>query len=259
MRSTARWMIGLLLLGGVALAAGCGGGGAEIEPGTNARLLCYVGVSGERAGRCNEDSNCTEAEGEFCWFADGAPEGDPGHCHQCLDDGGCLGGAQCDHGACHATCGSSDDCVSPARCTGGFCRPPAYNLDFQLSSTGDKDLVIDTDRTAVRGGDDACAFSRVEWSVAPTDGTLTVAPDDDVMVRVLFTPPAVGEYKAVIQIYSNAENHSPLNLYPCGRALEETCEPPPNGMDSVCPECVPCLDDDFAGLEAQTPDCAAYD
>jgi hypothetical protein len=116
------------------------------------------------------------------------------------------------------------------------------------------------DQTEFHGESDAsaCAFSRFSWDFEGT--TATVAPDSEIHLQVMFTPPDVGEYRAFLKIYSNAIDNNPLYIFLCGQALESDCSV---HVDGSCQECVVCNGDIFEQMIANednlNPTCSEYD
>ncbi len=191
--------------------------------------------------KCTDDANC--AAGYLCTAGLCQIRG---HCRQCQSDGNCPVATEgCDHGWCHTICTSHADCDSAMRCSAGFCRKPIV-ADINFCNYGNKDLVVDLDQTKLFGNADACAFGEWAWG---DESTNTFSPDDCSMnLRVFFAPPDVGDYYALIEVYSNATNFSPLWLTFHGQAVEAECN---EDLDAAClPVCTsgeadfqPLLDD----------------
>jgi hypothetical protein len=250
------FVIALLALGA---ASGCGTteNGAIISPDVNVRNLCNYNVSVESEDRCMQDSDCT-GQYQVCWFSPEEHFQDKkGFCRECQDDGVCSGTTKCDHGWCHEVCASDEDCESNEFCTANFCRKPhMQGTDINFCNDGNKDLEVYLDQVTLHGGDDACVFSRFEWS--PPEGTVTLAPDDcSLYLNVKFTPKDVGEFRGFIKIPSNSIKHNPLLIFMCGQAVESVCSV---SDDETCPECTSCLQEDFQTMidNEPTPDCSTY-
>jgi len=241
------------------LATGCGTDeeGAEIEVDLNVRNLCNYNVSVETETRCLQDSDCTGAN-QTCWFSTEPHFQDKkGFCRECESDASCDVGLQCDHGWCHKPCTSDDDCETNQFCTGDFCRKPhVEGTEFNFCNRGNKDLEVYLDQVTLHGNDEACVFSRFEWS--PPSGTVTLAPDDcSLYLNAKFTPKDVGEFRGFIKIPNNSINHNPLIILMCGQAVESVCSV---SDDETCPECASCTEADFEGIlgSEPTPNCDTY-
>lgn len=238
---------------------GCGTteDGPVIAPDVNVRNLCNYNVSVESEARCQNDADCT-GQNQFCWFSPEAHFLDKkGFCRECESDAQCDVGLECDHGWCHKPCTDSAPCQSNEFCTGGFCRKPhVQGTEINFCNDGNKDLEVYLDQVVLHGNDDACVFSRFEWS--PASGTVVLAPDDcGLYLNVKFTPEDVGGFRGFIKIPSNSIKNNPLLIFMCGQAVESVCNV---SEDQTCPDCTSCLQEDFEALieNEPVPDCAGY-
>lgn len=254
----ALFAVGLLVSG---VFSGCGENGPKISTHLNVRNLCSgYNVSGEIEARC-DDSDCPLCDSAdpdcipfACWHSED-PLYKKGFCRQCDDDIDCPEERpSCDHGWCHATCQDSAGCPTGKKCTQGRCRKPHFS-EFVLCNSGKQDLEIYIDKTELQGGEDACAFSRWEWNPAD-QATVVLSPGScDLFLRVLYTPPDVGEFRGLVKVFSNAENIDPLPIVLCANAFEAHCEVK---IDQNCPECASCLEKDVDRLmELGLPDCSS--
>lgn len=223
---------------------------------------------------CKAGTGCTQTECVadtcdpatlICVTPDPAQNFYTGHCRQCRSDANCQAGFSCDHGWCHKTCTTSSDCDGvaycspggPCFCTAGFCRLPANSVDITLTNKGDRDLEIYTDQVALHGHDDACSFhlGRMLWS--PSEPTIRLTPNGTAFMRLRFTPPEAGAFRALLTIPNNDPDPLRQNLpfMLCGQAVEYICD---DGKDVRCPDHMSCDAKDFEGFEALTPDCSAF-
>ncbi len=245
---------------------GCNGNdggslGPQIDLEINVRQLCNYGVIAKTETRCDNSEQCNVGGivDRYCWL-DVPGDYKKGFCRQCVDSQDCLAGYGCDHRWCHRTCNVSSECESNEYCTFGYCRKPhTQGTQIAFRNKGDRDLTVYVNETKLVGGDDACAFSRLEWNPAGQD-VVTLGPgEEDLFLSVKYTPPDVGEYRAILEIHSNAVNHNPLLLMFCGQAKEVVCS---LDIDGTCPECASCTYDDFKDMIANPPppvDCSDFD
>ena len=201
---------------------------------------------------------CHDCDREY-FCTDGLCHNHKGFCRQCQDDGGCDVGLQCDHGWCRLPCTADADCETSQFCTGNFCRKAhTQGTEINFCNDGNKDLEVYLSQVTLHGADDACVFSRFEWSPAGQD-TVTLAPDDcGLYLNIRFTPKDVGGFRAFFKIPSNSiKDRNPLYFFMCGQAVESVCSV---SEDGTCPECTSCLMDDFEDLidNEPTPNCATY-
>jgi hypothetical protein len=244
----------------IAFLAGCGTteDGPIIAPDVNSRNLCNYNVSVENEDRCNTVDDCTGTQ--TCWFSSEPHFVDKkGFCRECLDDGACDVGLQCDHGWCHKPCTADADCETSEFCTGSFCRRPhMQGTEINFCNDGNKDLEVYIDQVTMHGADDACVFSRFEWSPAG-QATVTLPPDDcGLYLNIKFTPKDVGGFRGFFKIPSNSiKGRNPLYFFMCGQAVESVCSV---SEDETCPECTSCLEEDFEDMieNEPIPNCDSY-
>ncbi|HEY3351836.1 MAG TPA: hypothetical protein VGQ83_01185 [Polyangia bacterium] len=83
----------------------------------------------------------------------------------------------------------------------------------ELQNRGQTPLTITAIRTR---GDDRCAF--IDPQLGSSDGgvPVTIGPDETVLFSFRFVPPEVGQYNALIELETNAENYPVLRIPVCG-------------------------------------------
>ena len=255
-----KFLIPVLMIALVGAGCGTTEDGPIIAPDVNSRNLCNYNVSVENETRCMLDSDCSGAN-QSCWFSTEPHFVDKkGFCRECTSDASCDVGLQCDHGWCHKPCTTEDDCDEAGQfCTGNFCRRPhVQGTEVNFCNDGNKDLEVYLDQVTLHGAEDACVFSRLEWSQAGP--TATLPPDDcGLFLNIKFTPKDVGGFRGVIKIPSNSirDNLNPLYFFMCGQAVESVCSV---SEDETCPECTSCRPEDFQSIldNEPVPNCDTY-
>lgn len=206
------------------------------------------------------NSYCQDCDQEEFCTPDGLCHKHKGFCRECTSDTSCDVGLRCDHGWCHKPCTTEDDCDEAGQfCTGNFCRKAhVQGTEVNFCNDGNKDLEVYLDQVVLYGADDACVFSRFEWS--QTGPTVTLPPDDcGLFLNIKFTPKDVGQFRGLFKIPSNSirDNLNPLYFYMCGQSVEAVCSV---SEDETCPECTSCQPEDFQSIldGEPVPNCDGY-
>jgi hypothetical protein len=253
----------LVLVGSSVVLLGLGACGGKAGPvldvdDVNVRNLCNKIVSGETEERCDLQNPACVNPAPLCLAPPAGLNSERGFCRQCESAAQCAVGLACDYGWCHQECAQDSDCTLTAgtQCIEGFCRRPHFT-DFAFSNTGDENVLIDLAASRLLGAADACAYSRIEWSIADPDAiqgdVLRVKPSQGVHLRVYFRPTGTGFFRGRIDVVSNSETHNPLPLLLCGQSVDAACAP---GLGDTCPDCVSnCTEADFRDLPLSPPTC----
>jgi hypothetical protein len=188
-------------------------------------LVCAVVVLGLGLGGCKSSNSCR------------ATLADASAATPCLnevssDDGGAIATGQC--------------FAKPEICPGKggfpFCEHPvgsSYRDSVEIQNRGQSPLTIYSIRTR---GDDHCAFVDPALSGSPDGGVpTTIAPDDTAILSFRFVPPSLGQFNALIELETNAENFPVLRIPVCGIgvAADAGVNPIDDGGVQVCglPDC----------------------
>jgi hypothetical protein len=110
----------------------------------------------------------------------------------------------------------------------------------QLQNLGSKPLTIYSIRTR---GDSHCAFIDPALEGSPDAGVpMVIGPDETAIFSFRFVPPDLGQYNALIEINTNAENFPVLRIPVCGIGVSTDAgvNPVDDGGAQVCglPMCV---------------------